>query len=93
MRKFVKIGRPGYKGTTGSLILRLSLCMTLFHSVSDGKLGGAWEQGYCSYDFVLLISVTKQRDPDSGQHSLFFQVSRELSNGSTSSLSDTRLHS
>ena len=25
MRKFVKIGRPGYKGTTGTLILRPSL--------------------------------------------------------------------
>ena len=30
VRKFVKIGRPGYKGTTVSLILRLSPCMTLF---------------------------------------------------------------
>ena len=29
VRKFVKIGRPGYKGTTVSLILRLSPCMTL----------------------------------------------------------------
>ena len=61
-------------------------------SASDGKLGGVWEQVYCSHEFVLLIAVTKQRDPDSGQHSLFFQVSRELNNGGTFSLNDTRLH-
>ena len=55
-------------------------------SASDGKLGGVWERVYCSHEFVLLTAVTKQRDPDSGQHSLFFQVSRELNNGGTSSL-------
>ena len=90
VRKFVKIGRPGYKGMTASF--SGSPRTQRSPSASDGKLGGVWERVYCSHEFVLLTAVTKQRDPDSGQHSLFFQVSRELNNGGTFSLIDTGLH-
>ena len=54
VRKFVKIGRPGYKGTTGSLILRLSPCMTLYCTASNGKNEATAHMSffltYCSYE-------------------------------------------
>ena len=51
VKRFVKIGRPGYKGE-----------QTCFLRVKNRSL------------FSPLTVVTKQRDPDTGQHSLFFQV-------------------
>ena len=46
MKKFVKIGRPGYRGKV--------------HRIAR----------------LLMAAVTKQFDPETGQHSLLFQVQR-----------------
>ncbi|KAJ0058651.1 hypothetical protein NL108_000360, partial [Boleophthalmus pectinirostris] len=57
VKKFVKIGRPGYKGIIVSLYPPLYLLLKLMSTC-----------------FFLFYLVTKQRDPETGQQSLLFQI-------------------
>ena len=67
LKRFVKIGRPGYKGKLFQIVFNV-----------------------CSQQNV---AVTKQRDPDTGQHSLFFQVYTYILDEHTTQQTHTHTHS
>lgn len=73
VKKFVKIGRPGYKGRQA---LVFYMVVTLWFIILVSLKNALLKKINVFFFFILFIlfTVTKQRDPEMGQQSLLFQV-------------------
>ena len=73
LKKFVKIGTPGYKGR------KSGFASDQIFRISNGFRNHSTAYTKCINDQnSLFILVTKQREQGSGQHSLLFQVRQRI---------------
>lgn len=72
VKKFVKIGRPGYKGRQAlAFYMVVTVWFIILVSLKNALLK---KINVFFFFFLKLFTVTKQRDPEMGQQSLLFQV-------------------